>query len=86
MPIVTITSNPEVDELLAGDPRHARIQPGDIDGLVGALQPHLAAWRATRALPPCGPAPAEFSSETAAQRVATVLERVMREGGGNSRG
>jgi hypothetical protein len=77
MPIVSITGNPEVDELLAGDPRHARVQPRDIDGLVRALEPHLAAWRTTRALPRPGPPPAEFSAETAAQRVAAVLQGVL---------
>jgi hypothetical protein len=77
MPIVTITRNFEVDELLAGDPRHARVEPRDIDGLVRVLRRHLLAWRATGALPEPGPPPLEFSSETAAERVASVLERVI---------
>ncbi|MDI1447452.1 glycosyltransferase [Polyangium sp. 6x1] len=73
MPIVSITENPEVDELLAHRPDNARIRPGDVDSLVASLSAHFDRFRATKALPTPVPAPAEFSSETAADRFAAVL-------------
>ncbi|MDC0744977.1 glycosyltransferase [Polyangium mundeleinium] len=78
MPIVSITENPEVDELLAHRPDNKRIRPGDIDALVASLSAHFERFRATRALPSPVPAPSEFSSETAADRFAAVFERLMR--------
>ncbi|HVK69751.1 MAG TPA: hypothetical protein VM694_35075 [Polyangium sp.] len=78
MPIVSITENSEVDELLAHRPDNKRIRPGDVDALVASLAAHFEQFRATRALPSPVPAPSEFSSETAADRFAAVFERVMR--------
>jgi len=73
MPIVSITANPEVDELLAGRPDSARLEPGDVDGLTATLARHLARFRETGALPTPAPPPAEFSSSAAAERVAAIL-------------
>ncbi|MRG90410.1 glycosyltransferase [Polyangium spumosum] len=78
MPIVSITENPEVDELLAHRPDNTRVRPGDVAALAASLSSHLERFRATRALPAPATAPAEFSSETAASRFADILGRVMR--------
>ncbi|MDI3284543.1 hypothetical protein [Polyangium sp. 15x6] len=77
MPMVAITDNGEVDELLAHRPDNARIRPGDVDALAAVLSSHFDRFRTTRALPTPVPAPAEFSSETAADRFAAVLDRLM---------
>ncbi|WP_272427900.1 glycosyltransferase [Polyangium jinanense] len=74
MPIVSITENVEVDELLAHRSDNRRIRPGDVDALVAALSAHYEQFRRARALPTPVPAPAEFSSETAADRFAAVLD------------
>ncbi|WP_245678387.1 glycosyltransferase [Chondromyces crocatus] len=76
MPILSIAANPEVDELLTHRPDHARVQPGDIDGITRVLADHLARHRATRALPEPAPAPEEHSAAAAAKRMAAILERV----------
>jgi glycosyltransferase involved in cell wall biosynthesis len=79
MPIVSITANPEVDELLVGRPDNVRLNPGDIEGIAQALAHKLAAWRASgRALPTPAPPVPELSAETAASRVAAILDRVLR--------
>ncbi len=78
MPIVSVTENPEVDELLAHRPDNARVRPGDVDSLVAVLSTHFERFRRTRALPTPVPAPSEFSTETAADRFAAILDRVMR--------
>jgi glycosyltransferase involved in cell wall biosynthesis len=78
MPIVAITTNPEVDELLVGRPDNARVMSGDIEGIVQALARRLAAWRASgRSLPAPAPPVPELSAETAASRMAAILERVL---------
>lgn len=77
MPIVTITTNPEVDELLVGRPDNTRVLPGDIAGLADALGRRIAAWRRDRALPAPAPPLMSLSSEAAAEAVAAILERVI---------
>lgn len=79
MPILSITANPEVDELLAGRPDNQRVMPGDIAGLTLALKRHLARWRRERALPEPAPPFRELSSEVAAERVAAILETLIRK-------
>jgi glycosyltransferase involved in cell wall biosynthesis len=77
MPIVSITENAEVDELLAHREDNVRLRPGDVDGLVRVLSEHFDRFRATRALPRHVSAPREFSSERAAERFAEILERLV---------
>lgn len=76
MPIVSITANPEVDELLAGRPDSARLEPGDVDGLTATLARHLARFRETGALPTPAPPPEDLSSSAAAERVAAILNEL----------
>lgn len=73
MPIVSVTENAEVDELLAHRRDNVRLRPGDVDGLVAALSRHLDRFRQTGAWPTPVEPPREFSSEMAAERFADVL-------------
>jgi glycosyltransferase involved in cell wall biosynthesis len=77
IPIVSITENTEVDELLAYRSDNERLRPGDIDGLVAALSKHLLLFRQTRAWPTPVEPPREFSSEMAAERFAHLLDNAM---------
>jgi glycosyltransferase involved in cell wall biosynthesis len=80
MPIVSVTANPEVDELLAHSPESARILPGDVNGLTLALARRLALFRATGALPSPVSPPDALSAGVAASRVAAILEHVIGPG------
>lgn len=77
MPIVSITENAEVDELLAHRSDNVRLRPGDVDGLVATLSKHLEWFNQTRAWPTPVASPREFSSEVAAERFANIIDRVM---------
>lgn len=79
MPIISITSNPEVDELLAGRSDNTRVLPGDIAGLTEALSKRIALWRRDKSLPEPAPPLRELSSEAAAEKVAAILEGVLRK-------
>ncbi|AUX40032.1 hypothetical protein SOCE26_014270 [Sorangium cellulosum] len=81
MPIVSATSNREVDELLAYRSDSARVDPADVDGIAAALARHLARFRETGALPAPVTPPRELSAEAAAERVAEILDGVMRPRG-----
>ncbi|WP_437907466.1 glycosyltransferase [Sorangium sp. So ce327] len=77
MPVVSVTANREVDELLSYRGDNARVAPDDIDGIAAALARHLARFRETGALPVPATPPAELSSEAAAASVAEILDRVI---------
>ena len=77
MPIVSVTANREVDELLSYRGDNARVAPDDIDGIAAALARHLARFRETGGLPVPAAPPAELSSEAAAARIADLLDRVI---------
>jgi glycosyltransferase involved in cell wall biosynthesis len=77
MPVVSVTANREVDELLSYRGDNARVAPDDIDGIAAALARHLARFRETGALPVPATPPAELSSEAAAASVAAILDRVI---------
>jgi glycosyltransferase involved in cell wall biosynthesis len=74
MPIVSVTENAEVDELLAHRSDNVRLRPGDVQGLAAVLSARFAHFRQTGALPVPVEAPREFSSEMAAERFANVIE------------
>lgn len=75
-PIVAISSSPEVDELLTLQPDGARVEPGDVAGLVAVLERHLARFRSGRVESEPAPLPPELSSAAAAERVAAILDRL----------
>lgn len=77
IPILSLTENTEVDELLAHRLDNKRLSPGNIDGLVAMLSEHFMRFRQTRAWPTPVEPPREFSSEVAAERFAKILEGVM---------
>ncbi|AUX20530.1 hypothetical protein SOCEGT47_010020 [Sorangium cellulosum] len=84
MPIVSVTANREVDELLAYRSDNARVDPGDVDGIAAALARHLARFRETGALPAPAAPPPELSSEAAAARIAGILDGVIRGADGGA--
>lgn len=77
MPVVSVTANREVEELLSYRSDNARVAPDDADGIAAALARHLARFRETGALPVPAPPPAELSSEAAAASIAAILDRVI---------
>lgn len=78
MPVLAISDNAELDALFPGRGDFTRTQPGDVAGIARRLSTAYARFQAERALPSPMEPPDALSATRAAERLAAVLDSVLR--------